>query len=52
MQHVLPNYLRDRKSPWKWPKGFPECKEATELRKTIKKAIDENWIDKLEGIYE
>jgi hypothetical protein len=52
MQAVLPNFLRDVKARWKWPKTFPECVAATDLRAIIQKAKDENWPDKLEELYE
>jgi hypothetical protein len=52
MQAVLPNYLRDAKCRWKWPKNFPECDRAKDLIETIQKAMDENWPDKLEELYE
>jgi hypothetical protein len=51
MQSILPNYLRDVKTKWKWPKHFPECQRASELRVEMKKAIDENWDMKIEEIY-
>jgi hypothetical protein len=43
MQCVLTNYLRDRKSPWIWPKNYPECADARDMRKDLEKAIEEKW---------